>query len=70
MKATTTTDSNEPDPQPAVSDPPLDITTVKGLFTAQQGCGYSNVTHPRVVGGVPSEIGNFSLFFKRESFRC
>lgn len=42
-------------PQPAQSVSPQ--SSKSGLIGPEQGCGYSNVTHPRVVGGVPSKLG-------------
>jgi hypothetical protein len=29
------------------------------LFSPEEGCGFSNVTHPKVVGGVPAKKGGW-----------
>lgn len=57
---------------------PPPSTNVKGLFTPETGCGYSNVTHSRVVGGVPAKLGGWPwmalLAYKNDfgdiSFKC
>ncbi|XP_026477687.1 venom protease-like [Ctenocephalides felis] len=31
----------------------------KGLLTKENGCGFSNATHPKVVGGTPAELNSW-----------
>lgn len=47
-----------------------DSIPVNSLLSPAQTCGFSNVTHSRVVGGVPAQIGihieNFKLKFQEK----
>lgn len=49
----------------------VDSISVNSLLTPAQTCGFSNVTHSRVVGGVPAQIGiyieNFKFKFQEKS---
>lgn len=46
-------------PSGPIAPPPVDLGGKARLLTPEEGCGFSNVTHPKVVGGVPAMIGGW-----------
>lgn len=44
-------------PQPIAPTSPRTASTTPRLLTREEGCGVSNATHHRVVGGVPAQLG-------------
>lgn len=45
-----------PEPIAPITRPPL-VNGKPRLLTTEEGCGFSNVTHTRIVGGGPAKLG-------------
>jgi secreted trypsin-like serine protease len=67
----------------SITQPPSEEPTTKNagtshLLTPEEGCGFSNVTHPKVVGGTPAKLGGWPWMalvgyrndFGDVSFKC
>lgn len=55
-------------PSPATRSPNPSSDITPRLLTVEEGCGFSNATHKRIVGGDPAKPGKLKHLFWRLNY--